>query len=186
MGIGTSEDLKGAGVARDSVFDEGALAPAQSFGVDLLAVLAHMAEVGPEFGSDGRRVAGFGKSAGGEAHGLEILLITRAATEGARKGVGDFRVGRLGRSREEFAYGEGDGRRAVAALDAGAIDEGALDRLQDGIFIVVVDSDDIVALGLGGEDEAGIDEFTVEEKGAEAAGAFAVAAVPQRDDSRAA
>ena len=78
---------------------------------------------------------------------------------------------------------EGHRRGAVTALDAGRVDEGALHDRQLAALRKALDRANLAALGLDGEDLAGIDRLTVHEDGAEAAGALAVAAVADRDDA---
>ena len=52
---------------------------------------------------------------------------------------------------------EDHGRRAVAALDAGGVHEGALHDGELPVAGEVLYGEDFGALGLGGEEEAGVD-----------------------------
>jgi hypothetical protein len=146
VGVGAPEHGEAAGVGVDAVLDEGALAQGKPGGVDLFPVLADVAKLGPELRtlralrSRDRRGA-----RGGDAHRVEELLVARAAAHGPGEGVGYLLAGGLGRAlsdlraAEELVYGEGDGGSAVAALDAGGVDEGALHDAELAVLREAVD-----------------------------------------------
>src|SRR4051794_22180990 len=107
---------------------------------------------------------------GGEPHGVDDLLVARAAAEVAGERLADLRVARVRILRQQVVRRDDQPRRAEAALHAAGLDERALDLVQLAVGgRDALDGDDLAALGLGGEDQARADELAVEVDRARAA-----------------
>ena len=101
--------------------------------------------------------------------GVEDLLIAGAAAEVARERLADLVVARIRAAGEQVRRRDDEPRRAEAALDGARLDEGLLHAVQAAALGQALDGDHLVAVGLGGEHEAGADEPAVEEHRARSA-----------------
>ena len=70
---------------------------------------------------------------------------------------------------EQVGHGDDEPGRAEAALDGAGLDERLLHRVQAAVAGEALDRDDLVTVGLGGEDEARAHELAVEHDRARAA-----------------
>src|SRR3954453_15325014 len=107
---------------------------------------------------------------GSEPHGVDDLLVARAAAEVARERLADLRVARARIARQQVVRGDDQPRRAEAALHAAGLDERALHLVQLAVGRRdPLDGHDLAALGLRGKHETRADELAVEVHRARAA-----------------
>src|SRR5918998_4328486 len=92
---------------------------------------------------------------GREANGVEDLLVSGAAAEVAREGLPYLRVGGVRVAAEQVVGGDYEPRGAEAALHPSRLDEGLLDGVQVLAAGYALDRDDLAALGLAREHQAG-------------------------------
>ena len=102
-------------------------------------------------------------------NGVEDLLVPGAAAEVSGERLADLVVRRVGTAAQEIGRGDDEARRAEAALHRARVGERLLHRVQGAIAAEALDRDDVVPVGLRGEDEARAHELAVEEDGARAA-----------------
>ena len=101
--------------------------------------------------------------------GVEDLLVPRAAAEVSGQRLADLVVGRIGNPAEELGRRDDESRSAEAALDGTRVGERLLHGVELSVLAQILDGDDLVAVGLGGEDEAGTDQCLVKKDRARAA-----------------
>ena len=102
-------------------------------------------------------------------HGVEDLLVPGAAAEVPGERLADLVVRRVRDAPEEIGRGDDEARRAEAALHRAGVGERLLHRVEAGVAAEALDRDDVVPVGLRGEDEARAHELAVEEDRARAA-----------------
>ncbi len=182
VGMGRAHHLQDAGPGLDHVLDEGLLAPGQLRAVHLAGRLAHHAHLLAEGRSHrGAHEVRVGQPLGSQIHGLEELLIARAATEDAREGVGDLVPGGVGRALEEALDGHHHGGRAVAALHHSGVHQGGLDHAERPVLREMLHRLDPTAIQLGRHQQAGVDRAPVHQDRTGPAHPLAVAAVADGD-----
>src|SRR5215207_4308235 len=114
---------------------------------------------------------------GDRPRGLEDLLVARAAAQIARNRLDELGVGRRWVRAEEVGQRDEHARRAVAALQSVKLAEGFLQRTEPARRLEALDSGDLCAVDLGGQDEARANHFAVEQHVAAAAHALLAAGV---------
>src|SRR5262245_57404657 len=102
------------------------------------------------------------ESVGRQAHGLEDLLVARAAAQVARERLAHQRVGGFGLLFEEVGDGDDEPGRAEPALDGSGLDERLLDRMQRIAGGHPLDRPHLPLVGLRREYEARAHQLSVE------------------------
>ena len=96
-------------------------------------------------------------------------MVAGAAAEVARERLADLLLGRVRVALQQVGRGHDHARRAVAALQAVVLPERLLQRVQRAFLAHSLDRRDLGAVGLDGEQRAGLDRLAVEVDGARAA-----------------
>ncbi len=106
---------------------------------------------------------------GRPADGAHDVLVAGAAAELARDHVPDLGLGRIGVAVEQPAGGHQHARGAEAALQAVALHEALLERVELAALVQVLDGADGAAVGHGGQHGAALDRLAVHPQHARAA-----------------
>src|SRR4029079_5998545 len=102
----------------------------------------------------------------GRLDGLDDVVVPGAAAEVPLERLADLVVGRIRVPLEDLGGGHDHPGRAVAALERVVLVERTLERVQLAVFCEAFDRLDVEAVGLEGEDRAGLDCAAVESDGA--------------------
>src|SRR6185503_10862495 len=105
----------------------------------------------------------------GRLDGLDDVVVPRAPAEVPLERLADLLVGRIRVPLEDLRGGHDHPGRAVAALERVVLVERTLERVQLSVFGEAFDRLDLAAVGLEGEDRAGLDRAAVEPDSAGAA-----------------
>src|SRR5439155_22496031 len=97
----------------------------------------------------------------GDPHGVEDLRLPRAPAEIARQRLADRVVGGSRIASEQIRDSNDETGRAEAALHGARLDERFLHGMEGAVLAEPLDGDEVVTLGLRGEDEARTDERPV-------------------------
>ena len=108
---------------------------------------------------------------------MNDLVVARAAAEISREPVADLLLGRFWIFVEQRLCRDEKAWRADAALKRGIFEESFLERMKlaPALRSNPLHGRDVAALGLDGEDEAGVDEASIEDDVARAAVAIVAA-----------
>src|SRR5712691_1036012 len=101
-------------------------------------------------------------------NGFDDVDVARAAAQITRDTPSNLFLGRIGRGRQQRLRAQQHARRAEPALEAVLLEESVLQWVQLTVLLQALDSFNLAAIGLDGQQRARLDRLTVEQDGARA------------------